>query len=55
MAGDAGVVRSDIIHLRRIEDVRSGRVGYVLAAWTVAAFATNVPLGGLLRVDVIAD
>lgn len=55
MALNAGVVRRYVIHLRRIEDVAACGMGDVFAAGTVAAFAADIPLRNLLRVDVVVD
>src|SRR5271156_312391 len=52
---DTSVIRSDIVHLRRIEDISTGGMGNVFAAWTVTAFAAYVPLGDLFGVNVITD
>src|ERR1700733_8612021 len=55
MALDASIVRRNVIHSRRIENVSARRMLNVLAARPVALFAANVPLRHLFGVDVVVD
>ena len=55
MALDAGIVRGDVIHLRRIQNVGARGMRDVLTAGTVAAFAADIPFRDLLGVDVVVD
>jgi hypothetical protein len=54
MALNASVVGLDIVHAGRVENIAARRVGGVLAPGTMATFAADVPLGHLLRVNVIS-
>src|ERR1700683_1872038 len=54
-ARNTSVTRGGNIHLRRIQDVSTGGMGNVFAAWTVAAFAAYVPLSDLFGVNVVTD
>src|SRR5260370_17381328 len=55
MALNASVVGLDIFHARGIQNIAARGMLGVLAAGTVAALATHVPLDDLLGVDVVAD
>ena len=55
VASNTSVARGDVVHLRRIEDVRSQGMRDVFAARAVAAFASDVPLGDLFGMNVVAD
>src|ERR1700724_972501 len=55
MALDASIVRRNVIHSRRIENVSAHWMLYVLAARPVALFATHVPLCHLFGLDVVVD
>jgi hypothetical protein len=55
VTSDTGVVRGDIVHLRRIEDISTGGMSNVFAAWTVTTFAAYVPLADPFAVNVITD
>ena len=54
MALDAGVVGVNVIHACGIEDIAARGMGDVFAAWTMAAFAANVPFRDLLGANVVA-
>ena len=55
MALDTGVARSNIIHLRRIEDVAARGMHDMFATGAVAALAADVPFCNLLGVNVVVD
>ena len=52
---DARVVRADEIELRRIDDVRGGGLGDMLAARAVASLAADIPLGDRVGLHVVVD
>src|SRR5579859_4834796 len=53
MALNASVIRSEIVHSRRVESIAECWVGDMLASRPVASFAADVPLGDLLCMDVV--
>src|SRR6267143_4446587 len=55
MALDASVIGFHIVHPRGIENIAARGMGDVLAARTVAALATDVPLDDLLGANVVVD
>src|ERR1700733_2237754 len=55
MALDTGIAGRDIIHSRRIQNVPARGLLHMLAARSVALFASNVPLRHLLGMDVVID
>jgi len=55
MALDAGVAGLDIFHARGVENISASGMVDVLASRAVAAFAADIPLGHLFRVDVVID
>ena len=55
VALNAGVVCADIVHPGRIENVAACGMGYVVASWTVAAFASDVPLDNSFGMDVVVN
>ena len=55
MALDAGVVGVDVVEAARIDDGLARPPLDVLAPWPMAAFATHVPFGDRLGMDVVVD
>src|SRR3954471_11183284 len=55
MALHADIVATDRIQTIRVDDILLRRVGYVLAAWTMAFFATDIPFGHLTRGEVVVN
>ena len=55
MALDAGVVGVDVVEAARIDDGLACPPLDVLAPWPMAAFATHVPFGDRLGMDVVVD
>src|ERR1700722_1206948 len=55
MALDTGIACRDIIHSRRIQNVSARGMLHMLAARSVALFATNVPFRYPLGLDVVIN
>src|ERR1700733_172185 len=55
MAGNTGIVRSHVAHPGGVQYIGPRWIRYVFAARTVTAFASDIPFGGLLAVNVVID
>src|SRR5262245_23338158 len=55
MTLDAGIARTRHIELRGVDDRCGAGLADVLAAWTMALLAPDVPFSDLLRLSVVVD
>src|SRR5579859_6429591 len=55
VALNAGVTGCNVVHVRGVQDVAARWMIGVFAAWPVTAFASHVPFGDLLGMDVVVN